>query len=167
MSLFDLVQRVDMYAYTRYTDTCDTHVDIIEYGERIPWLRLGMASVRVNTNSTGRSELQAYLNKRAADCEHDSGHALLLPLIGLHLKQVMYQMSVFTGWIGATEQDCEKFHVPTKSYDPFAGSELCTECETAHPIVKNYTPPIDMATFKLLRGHEVEIRIGPKFKENE
>jgi len=165
---FDL-QTTDLRSITRRSDTCVTTVCLRRsYKDRdFKWLVLGEAHLTSRDGGNKGWNLKAYLTSGVTDFEHDSAHALDLPLIGVQLDSVYYHSTHITGYIDP-EMDSSSFRVPLPGYNPMKHEDAieCNDdrCEKdPHIIVPEglYTPPFNRGLFDAVRGKRVEIHIGP------
>jgi hypothetical protein len=132
--------------------------------EHTEWLRLGEVQLGRITDRSGELPfwiLSAFLARNATDGEHDSAHAIRLPLIGVCLDSVIYHATQILAVVhpGADEN---QFRVPRPGYDPFINAVRCRDCKgkASHQIVENYLPPYDDELFRIVAGLEVQIVIS-------
>jgi len=162
-----LIMETDLRHCTRDTERCKTLVQIAveesnhPRSDHIDWLRFGQATLRMDLFPV---ELRAYLPEGVTDPEHDSGYALILPLIGLELKYVSYHCTALEAFVAPrAEWD---FRVPWPGYDPLAEAVPCTDssCVSAHLIVpeESYTPYTDPDLYREVVGRHLQIQIGPE-----
>src|SRR3989344_2568669 len=101
----------DLSNITRYSDKARTVVtiqpDFRGFNEAFKWLEFGQAQLR---NEGRICWLGAYLTEGVSDFEHDSAHALRLPLIGLQFEHLWYQNTHFKAWVDPNNPD--DFRVP-------------------------------------------------------
>ena len=159
------IELLDLRSITRDSNKCRTSVILQwDWQTRIEWIICGMVDFR--EDKTKRWTLQAYLNKGATDFEHDSAHALGLPLIGLTFDRLYYSRSAFTAWIDPND-DSDSFRVPLPGYNPakLKNTIKCNDkhCDEKHIIVPEgyYYPPHDAKLYDLVKGKKVEISVGP------
>ena len=155
------VELTDLTDITRNSKIAKTTVYLQDrYGNKVPWLILGEVEVR---NEGKICWLSAYLTEGVSDFEHDSAHAVRLPLIGLKLDHVWYHTTYITAWIDPN--DSESFHVPKPGYNPMKHPEACM-CEAdycePHMMVPPgyYVPPHDAELYEAVKGKKIEISIG-------
>ncbi len=167
------VELTDLRSITRDSDTCLTtvYIKMSQEERRVEWLVFGQAQIRIHHRPSS-IWLTAYLKDGATDFEHDSAYALRLPLIGLEFEGVRYHTTMLKAWIDPNEEDEDgDFHVPRPGYNPMEldEAEVCKECEEQHIIVPEdfYVPPFNKELFDLVRGKEVDIRIGQSHAEAE
>lgn len=156
------IEQVDLTSITRDSNTCRAIVKL-KLGRHKSidwWLKFGQAQLR---NEDNLCWLTAYINNDVTDFEHDSAHALRLPLIGLKFDSVCYHSSKFTAWVDPDGED--EFRVPLPGYNPAEHPDAvkCTQCKTAHIIVPEgyYLPPFNKELYNKVRGKKVYISIGP------
>lgn len=157
------VELTDLTGITRDNKRVRTTVYLHEnnYGDKIPWLIFGQAEVR---NEERICWLDARMTEGVSDFEHDSAHALRLPLIGLKFEQVWYHTTYITAWVDPNNPD--GFHVPRPGYNPMKhpDAEVCEAdyCGEPHPIVPQgyYVPPFDKELYEAVKGKKIEIIIG-------
>jgi hypothetical protein len=168
------IQKLDLRKITRDSNKCRTYVTLHwDWQTKVEWIICGMVDLRDdNPKEDRRSRLIAYLSKGATDFEHDSAHALGLPLIGLTFDHLWYQRAVFTAWIDPNDDD-NGFRVPQPGYDPakLKDTIMCEDkrCDEKHIIVPEgyYYPPHNADLYDLVKGKRVEISIGPVFKDED
>jgi hypothetical protein len=148
-----------------------TIVNIFIEHTTCPWLLFGQSYLRQGqSHNQGRWRLGAYL-EGATDFEHDSAHAIDIPLIGVEIENAEYGVTTLKAWIDPTPRYSEHFNVPPKGYDPrkHPEAEKCSVCkgkkgedDEPHIIVPEgfYCSPENPELFKQLRGLQVEITIG-------
>lgn len=166
----------DLRSITRDSDRCLTVVYLLDsYGvDRMKWLEFGQAMLSSTHTHLKTTTLSAYMLD-ATDFEEDSAYALTLPIIGLAFEHLSYHTSIFHGWVAPDAGDdgdgFSEFRVPRPGYNPMEheDAKTCTRCEKHHIIVPEdfYVPPFDAELYEAVRGHRVEIRIGPNWKSNK
>lgn len=167
------IEPTDLRSITRHPDRCLTTVSLqVDWKTKLEWLRFGEANIQYFEKRKTWS-LKAYLPAGATDFEHDSAHALQLPLIGLQFGDltIHYHTIFLVAWVDPNEFD--GFRIPRPGYDPMnlPGATKCNskECrKTPHIIVPegHYAgPPKDLELFRAVAGKRVEICIGPVFPE--
>lgn len=156
---------------TRNSDVAITLVtiqpDYRKFREAFRWLEFGEAELR---NDERICWLDARLTAGVTDFEHDSAHALRLPLIGLTFQHLWYQNAYFKAWVNPNDPD--GFRVPRAGYNPMKLPDAYT-CESdyckeePHIVVPEgyYCPPYDEELYEAVRGAELEIIIGLRHKE--
>lgn len=166
----------DLRSVTRYSDQCETTVYLFDKMgvDSFKWLHFGQANLDSHDRKKTHT-LKAYL-AGATDFEHDSAHALQLPLIGLTFEHLFYHRVCFLAWIAPDagpdpDGRWADFHVPRPGYDPrkHEDAEECTVCETKHIVVPEgfYLPPFDNELYQAVKGRRVEVRIGPAPRREE
>ena len=164
-----VLEFTDLSDITRRSDRAMTTViiqpDYRGINEPLKWLEFGEAQLRKEERICW---LSAYLTEDVSDFEHDSAHALRLPLIGLEFKHLWYQSAYFRAWVNPNNPD--DFRVPRAGYNPMKHPDAYT-CEAEycepHIIVPEgyYCPPHDVELYDAVKGREVEIIIGLRHKE--
>jgi hypothetical protein len=163
------IQRVDLRRITRDANRCLTFVTLHWGWEtRLEWIVCGAVDLRRDsTDEVGCWTLTAYLNKGAADFEHDAAHAFGIPLIGVTFSGLHYSRSTFTAWIDSSDDSRGCLRVPPAGYDPakLKGAIRCTDrrCGSKHLVVPEgyYYPPHDASLYDLVKGKRVDISTGP------
>lgn len=168
----------DLRGITRYSDRCVTRVAIrIDWSKTVEWLICGQSDLTraSDTRQDGRWRLTARMGDGTTDFEHDSAYAFQLALIGLQLDSlaVNCHISNFVAWVDPNDPD--GFRVPRPGYDPskHPESHRCKDRQCAangnkdHIILPEgfFVPPFDAELYKLVRGKQVSISIGPVFGE--
>ncbi len=174
-----ILPKADFRSITRRSDICLTQVIVrLDFETKVEWLTLGESRVRSRRDTKdGNWRLDAYLPIGVTDFEHDSAYALQLPLIGLQFDHVYYHRTYLTGWVDPDCNDGREFRVPGPGYDPMSHPEA-VECRAAtcksnkpfpHMIVPQnfYVPPFNLDLYKIVKGKQVEIRIGPIFEKED
>jgi len=186
-----LPETTDLRGITRRPDRCRTTVRFVDRYETIEtiavsqpdrrpavfkpvdWLVVGEAQLHRPADHSAAWTLKAYLADGATDNEHDSAYALQLPLIGVELRNVFYQVTMIRAWVQPQDYDDanDAFRVPRPGYDPrwHPSTRICRECEMHHPVVLDefYLPPHDPQLFRLVAGRRVEIAMGPAATDEE
>jgi hypothetical protein len=178
-----LPEATDLRGITRRPDRCRTTVSLLDQYERrhldglgteqvlraVDWLVVGEAQL-YRQETTPVWMLKAHLADGATDNEHDLAYALQLPLIGVELRNVHYQITTLRAWVQPQldYDDHLNFRVPRPGYDParHPGAKICRECEKKHPIVP-YMPEYDPQLHRLVAGRRVEIEMGPTTIEED
>ena len=170
----------DLRGISRAADCCLTTVILrVDWDIKLKWLVFGLAELcrQSDSKNDGRWRLEGRMTSGVTDVEHDSPYVVRLPLIGLQLDglAVCYHTTHFVAWVDPN--DPTGFHVPGPGYDPtkHKNAVLCKvkscreESPKGHILVPPgfYVPPFDPELFRLVRGKQVEIQIGPVFKGEE
>lgn len=175
------VPLTDLRSITRRSAECETTVTIVgPYDNfRHPWLRWGEANLRDFGGEGGRRKdvlLTAYLDN-ATDFEHDSAHALQLPLIGWTFDSMRYHAVRFSAWVLPTlDPSWDQFRVPGPGYNPLAhpetidcDNENCIGPGGPHRIVPEgfYIAPHNPELYERVRGQQVLVTIRPERTRND
>jgi hypothetical protein len=156
---------VDLRAVTRDSEHVLTIIEVkAPDGYFYPWLKFGSLS------DARENFLAAYYTRGVKDGEHKSAYAFHFDITGLALTGIHHGNIVLRAWIAGAAEDAEGFKAPSKGMGSLEdlGVDPCSlpDCEDGrHPIV-DFTPSVDLALWKKLRGRELRITIIPVVKED-
>jgi hypothetical protein len=162
------VEPVDFRPITRNADKIVTRVMLGNpfSGGRKLWLTLGECKLfKPVERDSMRWRLDAYLPYGVTDFEHDSAHAVILPLLAVTHGSSLFGHLWFDAIIDPT--DPEDFRVPDTSYNPMEHKDA-RQCDydscrdTPHIVVPEgfYIPPSNPKLFRKVAARPVVITIG-------
>lgn len=167
------IDPVDFRAITRNADKIVTRVLLGNHfsGGRKPWLTLGECKLfKPVERDSMRWQLDAYLTEGVTDFEHDSAHALILPLLAVTFGSSLGGHLWFDAIIDPT--DPEDFRVPEAGYNPMEHEDAVQcqhpRCEKEpHIVVPEgfYVPPSNPKLFRKVMARPVVITIGAAHDE--
>ena len=163
-----LIKPNDLRPYSVRADLCLTTVDIVNYGETVPWLQAGIARLMAPDGHRDRTwRLHAYAGRNAMDETGSRAQILRLPLVGVEIEFVYNHRISLSAFIGSNVEIGDEFsrsdhsgefRVLKRGVDPFNGAP--TEGADRHPVI-DYLPPFDRKLYEIVRGLQVSISIGP------
>ena len=161
-----IVDLTDLRSVTRSANLTNTHINLFNKRTRReePWIICGTVAIREYEPIESCWMLAARLDYGVTDFNHDSAHAIQLPLIGLTFNDMIFDgVIMFSAWVDPNAED--DFRVPDPGYDPVAMEDTytCEDCEKPHPIIREglYAGPRNKALYKKVRGRKISIQIAP------